>query len=163
LETLEGRPHGRGRRIGIVCSRWNGDVTSKLLDGALAALEEAGVAARDIAVAYVPGSFELPLAARRLAAARRVDAVVALGAVIRGETGHYDHVCRAAQEGLLRVGLEEDLPVLFGVLTCDTEEQALARAGGEHGNKGADVALDALRLADLFGRMRKRPAQRRRR
>jgi 6,7-dimethyl-8-ribityllumazine synthase len=150
LETIEGQPVGKRRRIAIVCSRFNGEVTSKLLDGAVAALEGAGVAAANIEVVLVPGAFELPLAARSLARTKRFDAIVALGAVIRGETDHYDHVCRAAQEGLLRVGLDEDLPVMFGVLTCDTEEQALDRAGGRHGNKGADVALDALRMADVL-------------
>jgi 6,7-dimethyl-8-ribityllumazine synthase len=150
LETYEGRPVGESRRIGIVCSRFNEAVTSKLLAGAVEALQSAGVAPDRIFVALVPGAVELPLAARNLARQLDLDAVVALGAVIRGDTDHYDHVCRAAQEGLLTVSLEEDLPVMFGVLTCDTEEQALARAGGEHGNKGADVALDALRMADLI-------------
>ena len=149
-------PRGKGRRIAIAVSRFNSDVTEKLLDGALAALRRAGVADRDVTVVHVPGSFELPLAAQTLARTRRHDAVVALGAVIRGETDHYDHVCRAAQEGLMRVGLDERLPVLFGVLTCDTERQALARAGGRHGNKGADVAVDALRLIGVHERLRRR-------
>jgi 6,7-dimethyl-8-ribityllumazine synthase len=150
LETLEGRPLGKRRRIGIVCSRFNDEVTGKLLDGAVSALEGAGVARAEIVVVRVPGAFELPLAARRLARSEELDAIVALGAVIRGETDHYDYVCRAAQEGLANVAMWEDLPVMFGVLTCDTDEQAMDRAGGRHGNKGADVALDALRMADLF-------------
>jgi len=150
LETLEGRPVGKRRRIGIVCSRFNDEVTSKLLAGAVSALEEAGVDPERITVAHVPGAFELPLAARRLARSDEFDAVIALGAVIRGETDHYDYVCRSAQEGLWQVGMWEDLPVMFGVLTCDTEEQAMARAGGEHGNKGADAALAALQMADLL-------------
>lgn len=150
METLEGRPIGKRRSVGIVCSRFNDEVTSKLLVGAISALEGAGVATSAIAVVLVPGAVELPIAARRLARTEEFDAIVALGAVIRGETSHYDVVCRAAQEGLMQVALEEDLPVLFGVLTCDTEEQALARAGGEHGNKGADAALDALRMADVL-------------
>ena len=156
METLEGTPAGKGRSVGIVCSRFNGEVTSKLLVGAIGALEKAGVAKDDIVVLLVPGAFELPLAVSRLARECELDAIVALGAVIRGETDHYDHVCRAAEEGLLRVGLEEDLPVMFGVLTCDTEEQALSRAGGEFGNKGADVALDALRMADLLEKLGER-------
>jgi 6,7-dimethyl-8-ribityllumazine synthase len=150
LETLEGSPNGEGRSIGVVCSRFNEEVTSKLLAGALQALRQAGVDDDDVVVVHVPGAFELPLAARRLAHEQNLDAVVALGAVIRGDTDHYDHVCRAAQEGVLRVSLEEDVPVMFGVLTCENEEQALARAGGAHGNKGADVALDALRMADVL-------------
>jgi len=153
LETYEGSPTGRRRRIGIVCSRFNDEVTSKLLAGAVAALEGAGVAPKNIEVVMVPGSFELPLAARRLARTKRFDAIVALGAVIRGDTDHYDHVCRAAEEGLLRVGLDENLPVMFGVLTCDTDKQAMDRAGGKHGNKGADVALDALRMIDVLGQI----------
>jgi 6,7-dimethyl-8-ribityllumazine synthase len=153
LATLEGSPVGTHRVVGIVCSRFNEEITSKLLVGAVTALEGAGVTPSDIDVVLVPGAVELPLAARRLARRREFDAIVALGAVIRGDTDHYDHVCRAAQEGLQRVGLEEDLPVMFGVLTCDTEEQALARAGGEHGNKGADVALDALRMADVLDKI----------
>jgi 6,7-dimethyl-8-ribityllumazine synthase len=154
MREIEGQPDGRRRRVAVVASRFNAEVTSRLLAGAIGALREAGVAEKDLTVVHVPGSFELPFAARTLARTRRYDAVVALGAVIRGETGHYDHVCRAAQEGLLRVGLDEDLPVVFGVLTCDTDEQAAARAGGAHGNKGADVALDALRMADVRERIR---------
>jgi 6,7-dimethyl-8-ribityllumazine synthase len=153
LETLEGRPIGKGRRVGIACARFNEEVTSRLLDGAVAALRGAGVAEKDLTVVHVPGSFELPLAAQRLARTKRFDAVVALGAVIRGETDHYDYVCLAAEEGTLRVSLDEDIPVMFGVLTCDTDEQAMDRCGGRHGNKGADVALDALRLLDLYSRL----------
>jgi len=153
LETLEGSPSGKGRSVGIVCSRFNVEVTSKLLHGAVEALATAGVDVDRIVVVHVPGAVELPLAARRLARSKDLDALVALGAVIRGDTDHYDYVCSTAQQGLLQVGLEEDLPVMFGVLTCDTDEQALARAGGAHGNKGADVALDALRMADVLDKI----------
>lgn len=152
-DVFEGRPLGAGRRIAVVVSRFNSEVTDRLLDGALAALRGAGVADADVAVVRVPGAFELPLAAQKAITAGKVDAVVALGAVIRGETSHYDAVCEAAQQGLLRVGLDSGVPVLFGVLTCDTDEQAAARSGGAHGNKGADVALDALRMADLLETM----------
>lgn len=147
----EGRPDGHGRRIAIAVSRFNEHVTSRLLEGALDALRGAGVADDAIEVVHVPGAFELPLAADVLACAGRCDAVIALGAVIRGGTDHYDHICRAAAEGLLRVGLDHQFPVLFGVLTCNDERQALDRAGGTHGNKGADVALDALRLLSVLG------------
>ncbi len=157
MAILEGQPRGAGRRIGVVCARFNEDVTSRLLEGALTALRGAGVEEKDVHVAMVPGAFELPFAALEMIRARGVDAVVALGAVIRGETDHYDHVCRAAQEGLLEVGLDTGVPVLFGVLTCDNDEQALARSGGSQGNKGADVALDALRMADLLPALRRRP------
>jgi 6,7-dimethyl-8-ribityllumazine synthase len=149
LQEIEGRPVGAGRRVAVVVARFNSEVTERLLDGALSALRGAGVADEDLLVVRVPGAFELPIAAKTVIETRQVDAVVALGAVIRGETDHYDYVCEAAREGLLRVGLETAVPVLFGVLTCDSDEQAAARAGGAHGNKGADVALDALRMADL--------------
>ncbi len=155
MKEYDEPPRGKGRRIAIAVSRFNSEVTERLLDGAVAALRGAGVADEDVTVVRVPGSFELPLAAQTLARRRKHDAVVALGAVIRGDTDHYDHVCRAAQEGLMRVGLDESLPVLFGVLTCDTDEQAMERAGGKHGNKGADVALDALRLVGVHQRLRK--------
>ena len=130
--------------------RFNDEITSKLLHGAVEALGKAGVDLDDVVVVHVPGAVELPLAARRLAREGDFDAIVALGAVIRGDTDHYDHVCRAATDGLLRAGLDSDVPVLFGVLTCDSDAQALARAGGEHGNKGADVALDALRMCSVL-------------
>lgn len=153
MQQLEGQPTGTGKRVGIACARFNEQVTSALLSGACEALVAAGVADDDIVVAHVPGAVELPLAAQRLARTGRFDAVVALGCVIRGDTDHYDYVCHAAETGLLRVGLEADLPVMFGVLTCDDGDQAFARAGGDRGNKGADVALDALRMADLLERM----------
>ena len=154
MEVLEGKVEGAGRRVAVVVARFNLEVTSRLLDGALEALRSAGVAEADVLVAWVPGAFELPLCARRLAATGRFHAVVALGAVIRGETDHYVHVCDAATEGLLRAGLDADVPVLFGVLTCATDELAQARAGGPHGNKGADVARAALEMADLCARIR---------
>ncbi len=153
METLEGRPLGPGRRVAVAVSRFNGEVTSRLLTGALDALRGAGVADADLLVVHVPGSFELPFVAERLARSGDFHAVVALGAVIRGETDHYDYVCDAAERGLLEVGLRHGVPVLFGVLTCATEQQALDRAGGLHGNKGADVALDALRMAELVDRL----------
>lgn len=150
----EGRPLAAGRRIGIAVARWNEDVTSRLLDGARDALRGAGLADDAVEVVWVPGSFELPWACGELAATGRFDALLAFGAVIRGETDHYDYICGAATDGLLRVGLDHGLPVLFGVLTCETQAQALARAGGGHGNKGSDCALDALRLVDLKQRIR---------
>lgn len=149
MEIVEGRPLGAGRRVAVVVARFNEAVTERLLEGALGALRGAGVREDDLLVVRVPGAFELPFAANAALESSTFDAVVALGAVIRGETGHYDHVCAAAQQGLLRTGLDKGVPVVFGVLTCDTDEQAAARAGGAHGNKGADVALDALRMADL--------------
>lgn len=155
MEKIYVGPPGKRRRIAIVCSEFNDEVTSKLLAGAIEALGIAGVREKNIRVVLVPGAFELPLAAQSLARTKRYDAILALGAVIRGETGHYDHVCRAAEEGLMRVGLDESLPVLFGVLTCDNEKQAMARAGGKHGNKGADVAYAALHLIEVHEHIRR--------
>ncbi len=160
MQEFEGRPLGAGRRVGIAVSRFNAEITERLLAGALDALRGAGVADDDVAVAHVPGAFELPLACDALARRGGFHALVALGAVIRGETDHYDYVCEAAEQGLVAVSLQHTLPVLFGVLTCDTDEQALARSGGAHGNKGADVALDALRMADLLEQVRPAPAAR---
>ncbi|GAB4142653.1 MAG: 6,7-dimethyl-8-ribityllumazine synthase [Planctomycetota bacterium] len=146
---------GRGRRVAIAVSRFNEEITERLLDGALQALREAGVADDDVTVVRVPGAFELPLAAQSLCRAGGVDAVIALGAVIEGDTDHYIHVCRAATDGLLRVSLDEGTPVAFGVLTCREERQALDRAGGKAGNKGADVARAALETADALARIRR--------
>ena len=159
--VLQGEPKGQGRRIAIAVARFNDEITGKLLDGALAALRAHGVAETDVIVTWVPGAFELPLCADWLCRTGRFDAVIALGAVVRGDTDHYDYVCSAATDGLLRTNLDHGLPVSFGVLTCDTWEQALARAGGAHGNKGADVATAALAMADLRSKvadLRDRPA-----
>ena len=140
----------QGVRIGIVLARFNEAVTGRLLEGALTALRERGVADDAIDVATVPGAFELPLAAQRLAVAGRYAAVIALGAVVRGETPHFDFVAGEAASGLCRTALLNDLPVAFGVLTTDTMEQALERAGGTHGNKGYDAAMTALEMAGLL-------------
>jgi len=139
-------------RLSIICSRFNEKVTRALLDGAMKTLLEHGANAERIEVSWVPGSFELPLAAQ--AAARRSDiaAVICLGAVIRGETPHFDFVSHAAATGILRVSLDTGKPVAFGVLTTDTPEQAFDRAGGRVGNKGADAALAALEMVDLLTR-----------
>lgn len=161
MKEFEGRPVGAGRRVGLAVSRFNEPVTSQLLEGALGALREAGVAEDDLVVVHVPGAFELPLACEAMAARGGLDAIVALGCVIRGETTHYDYVCEAAEQGLVAVGLQHRLPVLFGVLTTENGEQAFARAGGAKGNKGAEIALDALRMADLLQQVR--PSERTRR
>lgn len=150
MELLEGRPRGDGVRVGIVVSRFNDLVTDRLLAGAVDALRRSGVADDDITVLSVPGAVEIPLAADRLARGGAVDAVVTLGAVIRGATDHYDYVCNMVASGVERVALDHDLPVTFGVLTTATTEQALERAGGKAGNKGADAALAALEMVDLL-------------
>ena len=157
--VVSGSPDGALRAVGIVVARFNGEITSQLLDGAIAALEEAGVERERIEVVPVPGAFELPLGAMALAKTRRYACIVALGCVIRGETPHFDYVAAEAASGLQLAALETGIPVSFGVLTCDTREQAEARAGGVRGNKGAEAARSALEMADVFGRLRARTGQ----
>ncbi|HEU4448784.1 MAG TPA: 6,7-dimethyl-8-ribityllumazine synthase [Gaiellaceae bacterium] len=154
--VVSGSPNGAARAVGIVVARFNGDITSRLLEGAVAALEEAGVERERIDVVPVPGAFELPLGAMALAKSRLYACVLALGCVIRGETPHFDFVAAEAASGLQLAALETGVPVAFGVLTCDTREQAEARAGGARGNKGAEAARSGLEMADVFGRLRAR-------
>jgi 6,7-dimethyl-8-ribityllumazine synthase len=146
----EGSLAARGRRFAVAVSRFNGVVTAKLLDGALAAFRRHEVAEDDVEVAWTPGAFELPLAAKRLAESEGFDAVVCLGAVIRGETAHFDLVAGECARGIQRVALETGIPCVFGVLTTDTVAQAMDRAGGEHGNKGWDAAIAAIEMAGLL-------------
>ena len=153
MAEFSGSPSGHGRRFAVVASRFNETVTRKLVDGALDALVRHGAAADDVDVVWVPGAWELPAAVRRLLASERYDALVAVGAVIRGDTPHFDYVAGEASRGLADAGAAFETPVGFGVLTCDTMAQAEARAGGEHGNKGWDAALAALEMADLFDRL----------
>jgi 6,7-dimethyl-8-ribityllumazine synthase len=153
MPEFTGSPAGSRRRFAIVASRFNEPITTKLLDGALDALKRHGAAPDDIDVVWVPGAWELPIAARRLLATDRYDALVAVGAVVRGDTPHFDYVAGEAARGLAQASVEYDRPIGFGVLTCDTMEQAEARAGGDHGNKGWDAALAALEMADLLERL----------
>jgi 6,7-dimethyl-8-ribityllumazine synthase len=153
MNEFKGSSSGKGRRFAIVVSRFNEPITSKLLDGALDALKRHGAAPDDIDVVWVPGAWELPMVARRLLATDRYDALVAVGAVVRGETPHFEYVAGEAARGLAQASAEYDRPIGFGVLTCDTMEQAEARAGGSHGNKGWDAALAALEMADLLERL----------
>jgi 6,7-dimethyl-8-ribityllumazine synthase len=157
--VIAGSPDGARRSVGIVVGRFNGEITSRLLDGAIAALEEAGVERDRIEVVPVPGAFELPLGAMALARTRQYSCIVAIGCVIRGETPHFDYVAGEAASGLQLAALETGIPVAFGVLTCDTREQAEARAGGPYGNKGAEAARSALEMADVFGILRARAGQ----
>ncbi len=150
MELLEGRTLGNGVRVGIVVSRFNDLVTDRLLAGAVDALRRAGVDDEDLTVVSVPGAVEIPVAAARLAKNGAVDAIVTLGAVIRGATDHYDYVCSMVASGVERIALDHDLPVAFGVLTTETTEQALERAGGKAGNKGADAAHAALEMVHLL-------------
>jgi 6,7-dimethyl-8-ribityllumazine synthase len=141
---------GQSVRIGIAVARFNEAVTNRLLAGAVDALTAHGVVDDAIDVATVAGAFELPLCVQRLAASGRYDAVIALGAVVRGDTPHFEYVAGEAAAGLARTALQQDLPVAFGVLTTDTMDQALARAGGAHGNKGHDAAMTALEMVGLL-------------
>jgi 6,7-dimethyl-8-ribityllumazine synthase len=148
--TITAAPDGAGLRIGVALARFNQSVTDQLLAGTLDALGKHGVADDAIDVATVPGAFELPLCVQRMAATGRYDALVCLGAVIRGETPHFHFVAAEAARGIAEVSRRLDLPIAFGVLTTDTVEQALARAGGGHGNKGFDAALTALEIAQVM-------------
>ena len=153
MAEFSGTPSGAGRRYAVVASRFNEQVTKALVDGALDALVRHGAKFDDVDVVWVPGAWELPFATRRLCATDRYDAIVAVGAVVRGDTPHFDFVAGEASRGLADAMRDNDVPVGFGLLTCDTMEQALARAGGEHGNKGWDAALAALEMSDLFLRL----------
>jgi 6,7-dimethyl-8-ribityllumazine synthase len=152
--VFAGAADGNRRSVGIVVARYNGELTSKLLNGALEFLEKAGVDRARIDVMQVPGAFELPLGAMALARTRRYACVLALGVVIRGDTPHFDFVSAEAASGVQLAALETGIPVTLGVLTCDTREQAEARAGGAKGNKGAEAARSGLEMADVLGRLR---------
>ena len=153
--TLEGGLDGAGRRVAIAASRFNRLVTDLLLAGALEALRRHGVAEDDVDVAWVPGAFEIPLVAKRLATTGRYDALICLGAVVRGETAHFELVAGEAARGVATVARETGVPAIFEVLATETLEQAEARAGGAHGNKGWDAANAALEMADLLDRLPK--------
>lgn len=150
MAEFTGAPRGAGRRVVVVASRFNETITRRLADGAVDALMQHGVALDDIDVLWVPGAWELPLGARRALGSERYDMLVAVGAVIRGGTPHFEFVATEASRGLANLAAEAELPVGFGLLTCDDMEQAVARAGGAHGNKGWDAALAALELADVL-------------
>ena len=147
---FKGEPNGDGLRMGVALARFNQAVTDRLLAGALEALAKHGVAEDAIDVATVPGAFELPLCAQRMASTGRYDALVCLGAVVRGETPHFDFVAGEAARGLADVARSHDLPIGFGILTTETMEQALARAGGDRGNKGYEAAVTALEMVQVL-------------
>lgn len=153
MAEFSGEPAGAGRRFAVVASRFNESITRKLVDGAIDALVRHGVSLDDVDIIWVPGAWELPVAARRLLETQRYDALVALGAVIRGGTPHFEFVAAEASRGLMAATTEFDVPLGFGLLTCDDMTQAEERAGGAHGNKGWDAALAALEMADLFARL----------
>jgi len=148
--SYEGHLSGSGLRIGLVVGRFNSFISERLVEGALDALLRHGVRDEDIHVARVPGAFEIPLTASKMVETNRFDAVICLGAVIRGSTPHFDYVCAEVSKGVAAVGLNGGLPVIFGVLTTDTIEQAVERAGTKAGNKGFDAALSAIEMANLL-------------
>lgn len=148
-------PSGRGKKIGIVVSEWNSEITYSLRDGAKTALEDCGVYARDIIIEEVPGAFELPLGAQILLEEAEVDAVIAIGCVIRGETAHFDFVCQGVTQGIQQLNLNSGKPVMFCVLTDDNIKQSKARSGGKLGNKGVEAAVGALKMLGLSDRYKK--------
>ena len=154
MRTIQGKLVGTGLRLVIAVSRFNELISSRLLEGAKDYLLRHDVSANDIDVVWVPGSWELPLAVRECALNGKYDAVIALGAIIRGDTPHFDFVAAEVSKGLAMVEMEQRVPVAFGVLTCDTLEQALLRAGSKSGNKGSDAAAAAVEMADLLRQMR---------
>lgn len=150
MKVIEGIYSGEGLKIGIIASRFNEFITSKLVSGAEDCLKRHGVSDDDMCVAWVPGAFEIPVIAKRMAASGKYDAVICVGAVIRGATSHYDYVCSEVSKGIAAVSLETGIPVLFGILTTDTIEQAIERAGTKAGNKGTDCAMSALEMINLM-------------
>jgi 6,7-dimethyl-8-ribityllumazine synthase len=155
MPTYEGRLDAKGLRIALLASRFNETITRSLLEGALSALRRHGLDDASITVAWVPGAFELPMTAKRLADSGEYDAIVCLGAVIRGATSHYDYVCSQAAAGIARVSLDTGVPVIFGVLTTENIEQAIERSGTKAGNKGFDSAVAAIEMADLLRQLPK--------
>lgn len=153
IKTIEGNMTVRDARFGIVVSRFNGFIVESLLEGALDTLRRHGADEKDITVVRVPGAFEMPLAAQRMAAAKAFDAVIAIGAVIRGGTPHFEYVAGECTKGLANVSLQCDVPLAYGVLTVDTIEQAIERAGTKAGNKGAEAALSAIEMVSLVRAM----------
>ena len=150
MKTFEGKLVSEGIRVGIVAARFNDFIVSKLVGGCEDTLLRHGVRPEDISLAWVPGAFEIPLIVSKMAKSRKYDAVIALGAVIRGSTSHYDYVCSEVSKGVANVSLNSDIPVMFGVLTTDTIEQAIERAGSKAGNKGAECAQGAIEMVNLI-------------
>lgn len=150
MNIYEGKLIGQGLKIGIVAGRFNEFIVSKLLDGALDGLIRHGINEEDIEIAWVPGAFEIPLIAKKMANTKKYDAIICLGAVIRGATSHFDYVCSEAAKGIATISLQSDIPIAFGILTTDSVEQAIERAGTKAGNKGYDSAVTAIEMANLI-------------
>jgi len=152
-QIIEANLDAKGKKFGIIAARFNDFIVEKLVSGALDCLVRSGAQDQDIAIVKVPGAFEIPLAAAKMAAMKKYDAIICLGAVIRGATTHYDYVCAEVSKGIASVSLEAKVPVMFGILTTETIEQAIERAGTKSGNKGFDVALGAVEMANLCQNM----------
>ncbi|NLN16721.1 MAG: 6,7-dimethyl-8-ribityllumazine synthase [Firmicutes bacterium] len=152
-KSYEGQLNAAGKRFGIVVGRFNEFITTRLLGGCLDAILRHGGAEENLEVVWVPGAFEIPLAAQRMAASKRYDAIICLGAVIRGATPHFEYVANETAKGVAKVSLDASLPVIFGIITADTIEQAIERAGTKAGNKGWDAALAAIEMADLLPKL----------
>lgn len=150
IKTYEGNLVAEGLKFGIIVARFNEFITSKLLGGSLDALKRHGAAGENVEIAWVPGAYEIPLVAQKMAMSKKYDAVICLGTVIRGSTSHYDYVCAEVSKGVAQVGLHSGVPTIFGVLTTDTIEQAIERAGTKAGNKGFDAAVSAIEMANLI-------------
>ena len=155
MNTFEGKVVSSGMKVGIVASRFNEFITSKLVAGAMDGLIRHDVNEDDVDVAWVPGAFEVPLIAKKMAGSGKYDAVICVGAVIRGSTSHYDYVCSEVSKGIASVSLSSGIPVMFGILTTDTLEQAIERAGTKAGNKGYDCALGAIEMVNLIREIEK--------
>ena len=153
MKKIEGNLLGKGKKFAIVASRFNEFIVNRLVSGAEDAFIRHGVEGDDISLIWVPGAFEIPLAAQKLAQSGKYDAVVCLGAVIRGATSHYDYVCSEVSKGIANVGLKTDTPVIFGIVTTDNIEQAVERAGTKAGNKGFDAAISAIEMANLINKL----------
>jgi 6,7-dimethyl-8-ribityllumazine synthase len=153
LQTIEGNLTIRGVRFGLLASRFNGFIVDSLVEGAIDTLKRHGSEDADLTLVKVPGAFEMPLAASRMAASKKYDAIIALGAVIRGGTPHFDYVAGECTKGLAQVSLQHDVPIAFGVLTVDSIEQAIERAGTKAGNKGGEAAMSAIEMVNLLGQI----------
>ncbi|MEW6621218.1 MAG: 6,7-dimethyl-8-ribityllumazine synthase [bacterium] len=150
MKVYEGKLEAKGLKIGVIVSRFNEFITSKLVDGCLDALVRHGAKEDDIEIVKVPGSFEIPYIAKKMADMKKYDAIICLGVIIRGETPHFNYICNEVAKGIANVSLESGIPVIFGVITSDTIEQAIERAGTKSGNKGFDAALSAIEMANLY-------------
>ncbi|OGW74846.1 MAG: 6,7-dimethyl-8-ribityllumazine synthase [Omnitrophica bacterium RBG_13_46_9] len=154
MKVVKGGLIAKGLKLSIVVSRFNEFLSSKLLEGAVDALQQHGVDEKDISVFWVPGSFEIPPVAQKLARSKKYNAVICLGAIIRGDTPHFNYISNEVAKGIANVALSEDIPCIFGIITADTLEQAIERAGTKSGNKGRDAALSAVEMCDLYKKAR---------